>query len=116
MGTIQSHLTDLEHRSLVQVAQLEPDLEYIFRHALVQDAAYGSLLKQDRKRLHHSVAATLEHLFPLRLEELAPLLAMHFDRAGLDERSLHYFALAGDSAARRSANAEAVTHYTRAIE
>jgi tetratricopeptide (TPR) repeat protein len=91
-------------------------LEYLFRHALVQDAAYGSLLKSDRRALHRTVAEALERLYPDRAAELSPMLARHFAEAGDDARALHYFTLAGDTAARLYANAEAITHYTHAIE
>ena len=57
-----------------------PELEYLFRHALVQDAAYGSLLKQERRGLHRAVADALEQLYPERRSELAAMLAYHLER------------------------------------
>src|SRR5256885_6437582 len=56
--TARAELNTLEASGLVQVAALEPELEYLFRHALVQDAAYSSLLKQDRRTLHRLAAET----------------------------------------------------------
>jgi tetratricopeptide (TPR) repeat protein len=114
--TAGDHLTVLESVGLVQLAQAQPDLEYLFRHALVQDAAYSSLVKQDRRQLHGQVGETLERLFPDRLDELAPLLAQHFDESGDSPRALHYYTRAGDRAAQQYANAEAAAHYTRAID
>lgn len=112
--SILPHLTALESSGLIRLAQAEPDLEYLFRHAMVQDAAYESLLKADRRWLHLVVGETLESEFPDRLEALAPQLASHFHEAG-DDRALKYFTLAGQAAARRYANAEAAHYYTQAI-
>lgn len=113
--TARTHLELLASAGLVQIAQVEPELEYLFRHALVQDAAYASLLKQDRRRFHQATAETLERLYPDRLEELAATLAHHFSTAD-DARALKYFELAGDVAYRRYALPEAVGHYSRALE
>ena len=106
----------LESAGLVQWAQTQPDLEYAFRHSLVQEAAYRSLVKPDRRQLHQAVAEALERIYADRAQELAPLLAHHFVESGEDERALKYYALAGDAAARAYANVEAAAHYTRAIE
>ena len=75
-------LDTLEARGLIRVATLQPELEYLFRHALLQDTAYGSLLKQERRALHQVVGQTLEELYPERAGELAAVLAMHFEQAG----------------------------------
>ncbi|MGH2521737.1 MAG: hypothetical protein ACRDH2_04455 [Anaerolineales bacterium] len=116
--TLSHHLTTLEASGLIRLAQIEPELEYLFRHALVQEAAYSSLVKSDRKLLHRTVGEALERTYPGQLDsrELAPLLGQHFSLAGDDARALHYFTLAGDAAARVYANAEAIMHYSRAIE
>jgi predicted ATPase len=68
---IDQQLGTLEHAGLIHLAQLQPDLEYLFRHVLVQDAAYDSLLRQDRRHLHRAVAEVLERLYPDRLDALA---------------------------------------------
>ena len=65
----RSELGTLEASGLIQVATLDPELEYLFRHALVQDAAYSSLLKQDRRALHRLAADTLLSLYPERKRE-----------------------------------------------
>ncbi|MGH2522989.1 MAG: tetratricopeptide repeat protein, partial [Anaerolineales bacterium] len=116
--SLGQQLHALEASGLIRLAQTEPELEYLFRHTLVQEAAYGSLVKQDRRHLHRKVGETLEHLYTDQLasREIAPLLARHFAEAGDDPRALHYFALAGDAAMRVYANAEAVLHYTHALE
>ena len=109
------HLTQLESAGLVRLARAHPELEYRFRHALVQDAAYDSLLKADRRRFHRAVGEALERLYPERLDEIAPALERHFNEAGDDERALRYATLAGDSAFGRSASQEAVFYYRRAL-
>src|SRR5262245_60270136 len=113
---LDTHLTTLESTGLIRPVMIEPELEYLFRHTLVQEAAYGSLLKTDRRSLHRQVGHCLEQLYPDHLTELAPVLAHHFVEAGDDGRALDYFTRAGEAAARVYANAEAVTHYTRALE
>ena len=104
----------LEASGLVQVAALEPELEYLFRHALVQDAAYSSLLKQDRRTLHRLAAETLLTLYPERRGELAAVIAMHFERAGDPAAAVEHFVVAGEHALERFANREALSFFDRA--
>lgn len=113
--SLNDRLSTLESSGLIRLAQAQPELEYLFRHTLFQEAAYASLLKGDRRGLHQLVGETLERLYPDRLEELAPVLARHYDEAGAGSRALDYYSLAGESAARRYANSEAVMHYSRAL-
>ncbi len=113
--TLVQHLGVLESAGLLRVAAAQPDLEYVFRHALIQDAAYASLVKRDRVQLHRVVGETLERLHAERRDEFAPVLARHFAEAGDDHRALEYFTLAGDVAARAYANTEATEHYAQAI-
>ena len=110
------HLVTLESFGLISLAQADPDLEFLFRHALVQDTAYESMLKADRKLLHHSVATALESHYANRLAELAPTLAYHFARAENTEKARGYFILAGESALSNYANAEAEKHYRAALD
>jgi len=113
---LSAHLARLESVGLVRVAQLEPELEYLFRHALIQDAIYQAMLKQSRREMHREVGDALESLFPDRAVELAPQLGAHFAEAGDDPRALKYLTLAGDSALDRYATAEAIQQYARAID
>jgi len=113
--TLRSQLAALENSGLISLIQSQPEVEYLFRHALIQDAAYVSLLKADRKKLHHLIGETLEHLSHERLDEFAPLLADHFDKSEDAARALKYYTLAGDAAARVYANTEAAQHYARAL-
>src|SRR5574341_948096 len=109
-------LTRLESSGLIRVAQLEPELDYLFRHTLVQEAAYESLLKQDRRTLHLAVGEAMEKLYADRLNEIAPLLGHHFDLAEDTDRALKYLTMAGDAELTRFATAEAILHFNRALE
>jgi predicted ATPase len=106
--SLRAHLGKLEASGLIHLAQVEPELEYLFRHALVQDAAYASLLKADRRVLHKAVGEALERLYPDQLasRELAPVLGRHFREAGDAGRAFKYYALAGEAALGTYANQE----------
>jgi tetratricopeptide (TPR) repeat protein len=110
------HLHALDRAGLTQLAQLEPDLEYVFSHGLIQDAAYESLLKQDRKILHQHVGEVLESLFPERRTELAAQIGQHYYASGDYPRAFTFLLEAGDNALSRYANQVAAIHYTLALE
>jgi tetratricopeptide (TPR) repeat protein len=112
--TVDTQLDTLEAKGLVRVAAYQPELEYLFRHALVQDAAYESLLKQERRALHRTVGEALEQLYPERRGELAAVLAMHFEQAGDTDRAVRYAMEAAQFALDRNAIAEAFGFYERA--
>ena len=114
--TVISELSRLESAGLIRLAQYEPELEYLFRHALVQDAAYGTLLKADRKRLHHAVGQAVEALYSDRLDELSAMLARHFQQAGDEQHALDYYLRAGDSALTAFANEEAECLFRNALD
>jgi class 3 adenylate cyclase/tetratricopeptide (TPR) repeat protein len=111
---VESGLVQLEDAELIRVQQQVPELEYIFKHGLVQEAAYGSILAERRRAIHRSVAEAIERLFADRLEELTSLLAYHFARAEDWEQAQAYLFKAGDQAGRMAADAEALEHYRQA--
>jgi tetratricopeptide (TPR) repeat protein len=111
---LEPQLAQLESAQLVR-RLTEDDLAYLFKHALVQDTAYESLLKHDRKRLHRAVAETLERAYSTRLDEFAARLAQHYAEAGDDAKTLEYATRAGDVAARVYANDEALIYFDQAI-
>ncbi len=113
--TLDDRLNLLRTAGLIRDAGTVSEKEYLFQHALLQEAAYDSLLKQDRKRLHLAVGNALEQSYPERLDELAPLLARHFAEASDDSRALTYFILAGEHALRQYAFPEVIAHYTSAL-
>ena len=87
------------------------DGAYIFKHALVQGAAYGSLLKGKRQGIHCRIAERLQEKFPERVESEPELAAYHFDAAVMPETAVDYWVRAGRRAIERSANLEAVAHF-----
>lgn len=95
---------------------IPPAATYIFKHALVRDAAYESLLKRRRQELHARIAASIEALFPQRAEGQPELLARHFSEAGLPEKAIAYWLRAGRLAANRCANMEAIAHLKLGLE
>ncbi len=109
------YLQHLEKTQLVQLAQMQPELEYIFCHALIQDTAYESLLQSDRREIHQTIGDTLERLYPARLNELAPTLGRHFALAQKTDKAISYFILAGDNAAEVYAWQEAIQWYEQAL-
>jgi len=112
--TTETQVSTLEAKGLIRLATAQPEIEYLFRHALVQDAAYGSLLKQERRGLHAQVGEALEVLYPDRREELAAVLAMHFEQAGETDKAIDYFVAAGHYGAKRNAVREAYDAFDRA--
>jgi tetratricopeptide (TPR) repeat protein len=109
-----TELDTLEAKGLIRLAAARPELEYLFRHWLVQDAAYGSLLKQERRELHRLVGDALESLYPDRLAELAGVLALHYEQAGETDRAIEYLTAAGRYALDRNAIVEAFDAFDRA--
>lgn len=113
---LDRHLNTLQRVEIIREAARVPELEFMFRHELTRDAAYQSILKKRRREFHEKVGQALEELFPERRDELAPVLAHHFLEAGDTERALKNYTVAGDTAVRLFANAEAISHYSKAIE
>lgn len=112
--TADTQLDTLVAKGLVKEAAVLPEHEYLFRHALVQDAAYGSLLKQERRELHGRVGEALEQLYPDRVGELAPVLAMHFEQAGETAKAITYFVAGGEHALEQNAIQEAYSAFDHA--
>ncbi|MCA1407741.1 hypothetical protein I6F26_26770 [Ensifer sp. IC3342] len=93
-----------------------PATTYVFKHALVRDAAYESLLKRQRQELHARIATAIETRLPQLAEMQPELVARHFGEAGLTEKAGPYWLRAGRLAAGRSANAEAIAHLRAGLE
>jgi predicted ATPase len=93
-----------------------PEATYSFKHALVQDAAYGTLLKSRRQQLHAGIAQVLEEQFPEAAESQPELLAHHCTQAGLPAEAAAYWLSAGRRALKSSATSEAVVQLTRGLE
>jgi class 3 adenylate cyclase/predicted ATPase len=113
---LEDALSQLLDAGLIYRHGLPPDVTYEFKHALVQDVAYQSLLKGSRLQFHKRIAHALEEHFPETAETEPELLARHFTEAGLAEQAVAYWQRAGRRAAERSANLEAVAHLTKGLE
>ncbi|MBI3914582.1 MAG: tetratricopeptide repeat protein [Chloroflexi bacterium] len=112
---LSTTLTQLETEQLLRRLS-EPDLAYLFKHTLTQETAYQSLLRENRREMHRRVAQAYEQIFSDALDDHAAILATHYENAGDDAKTLEYSIRAGDAAARKYANAEAILHYARAVE
>ena len=93
-----------------------PDATYMFKHALLQDVAYASLLKSQRQQFHARTAQVLEQQYTETVAAHPELLAHHSTEAGLIEHALPYWQKAGQRANQRSTHVEAVGHFTTALE
>ncbi len=109
-------LNDLEVAGLIRLATTQPEIEYLFRHALLQDAAYETLLHAERRRLHRAVGQALERLSPARLDEMAGVLARHFAEAGDNAQAAEYSLRAARRAVASYAYGEALRHLQIALE
>ncbi len=92
-----------------------PEAHYTFKHALVRDAAYQSLLKTRRRELHGRIAEALRHRFPQRVSDQPELVARHLTEAERTEDVIPLWQQAGERSARASANVEAIAHFRQAI-
>jgi class 3 adenylate cyclase/predicted ATPase len=92
-----------------------PNESYKFKHALVQDAAYSTLLRDQRKELHARIATTLEQRFPDRVSTEPEVLADHFFQAGLADAAIKYWHAAGRRATERAGSVEAVAYFDKAL-
>jgi predicted ATPase len=108
-------LRRLVESELIFQRGVPPQARYRFKHALVQDAAYHSLLRANRRVQHHRVAEALEKQFPETAEKQPELLAYHYTEAGLAERAVTYWRRAGQQSAKRAANIEAIDHFRRGL-
>jgi len=115
-AALKSALAQLEQSGLVFRRGEPPEAVYSFKHALVRDAAYESLLKSRRQQLHGQIARTLEERFSDIVASQPEIVAYHFTEAGLIEPAVDYWLKAGQHAARRSADAEALDHLRRGLK
>ncbi len=109
-------LAQLVRAELVFQRGAPPDAEYTFKHALVQDAAYSTMLRGRRQQIHARVAATLESRFPEIVASQPQLMALHCAEAGFSEKAISYRLKAGQQAVARSAMTEAVAQLQRGLE
>jgi len=113
---LQSALDQLIAAGLVFQQGIPPHANYLFKHALVQDAAYGTLLREPRRALHARIAEAIESRFPEIAESQPELLARHFTEAGLIAEAAAMWGKAGQRSLERSALVEATTQLTHALD
>jgi predicted ATPase/class 3 adenylate cyclase len=113
--TFSEALVRLVGSDLVLRRGQPPNATYVFKHALIQDVAYATLLKSRRVELHARIAAALEAQFPAIVERQPELLARHLSEAGIHDRAVDGWLRAGRLARQRSANKEAIGHLTIAL-
>jgi TOMM system kinase/cyclase fusion protein len=115
-GTVRQGLHQLVEAEFLYQSGLPPQATYLFKHALIQDAAYQSLLKSTRQHYHQRIAQVLEERFPETVASQPELLAYHYTEAGLTEQAMPYWQRAGQRAVERSAHVEAISHLTKGLE
>jgi class 3 adenylate cyclase/tetratricopeptide (TPR) repeat protein len=115
-GELEGFLQELKALEIIYEQGLLPEPAYIFKHAVIQDVAYQSLLVQRRKEIHRAVGRAIEELYPDRLAEHYAELAHHFVEGEQWDEAFRYSVVAGDRAAHAFASAEARRHYAQALE
>src|SRR6516225_8995568 len=113
---LQASLARLVASELVFQNGTPPDAIYTFKHALVQDAAYTSLLRTTRQELHRRIAEALESLSPELIDSQPELFARHYTEAGLVEKSVFYLNKAGHKSVARAAIVEAAAHFQKGLD
>jgi len=114
--TLQRELAQLVDAEFLFQRGLPLQARYVFKHALIQDAAYQSLLKSKRQQYHSQIAQVLEEWFTGIKETEPELLAHHYTEAGFIAQAIPYWQQAGQKASQRSANLEAIAHLTKGLE
>jgi class 3 adenylate cyclase/tetratricopeptide (TPR) repeat protein len=112
---VQQALEALKRLELIYETRVFPEPTYRFKHVVIQDVAYQSLLEQQRQEMHGAIGRAMEDLFADRREEQAALLAYHYAHSMHHEQAIAYALLAGDQATRLYAHAEATTYYTQVL-
>ena len=115
-GTLQRGLQQLVAAELLYQQGLPPNATYRFKHALIQDAAYQSLLRSTRQQYHQRIAQVLEERFPAICETQPELLAQHYTEGGCVAQAISYWQQAGQRAMQHSAPLEAIAHLSKGLE
>jgi class 3 adenylate cyclase/tetratricopeptide (TPR) repeat protein len=112
---LNQHLSHLVFHELLYQRGLPPTASYTFRHALVHEVAYQSLLRKTRQKYHRRIAEVLATEFPEKIQENPEIMAHHCNEAGDYESAVQYWMRAGRMAIQRSANADATAHLNNAL-
>jgi class 3 adenylate cyclase/tetratricopeptide (TPR) repeat protein len=111
-----SVLSLLEQADIIYRVGISPSVRFAFKHVLLRDAIYDSLLRSKRQQVHADVAAILEHDFPELVENRPEILAYHFQEAGNHQRAIRCWFESGKRALAHSANVEAIANFRKALE
>ena len=115
-ATLEDGLSALESADLIRKRDVDPDLEYLFKHALTQEVSYQGLLRSRRQELHGRVGQAMEKLLGDRKREYSESIAYHFQNSDTPTRAVRYLVIAGKKAIERYALAEAETYYESAYD
>ena len=112
--SVDDCLYKLERVGLIRPRSLHPELEFIFKHALIQEVSYGSLLRSERQRVHERIGLTMERVFQDRLSEFDETLAIHFQKSTATIKATEYLIRSGTKALRRCALDESDQYFKQA--
>jgi class 3 adenylate cyclase/tetratricopeptide (TPR) repeat protein len=113
---LDHHLHRLEQFDLIRIRSLQPELEYVFKHALTQEVVYSGLLKRERQAVHERIALVMEQLFRERLSEFYETLAFHFKRGQSLHKAVNYLMKSGEKSLKRYAVEESHQYYQEAFD
>jgi class 3 adenylate cyclase/tetratricopeptide (TPR) repeat protein len=113
---IDKSLTGLERLDLIRTISTQPDLEYIFKHALIQEVVYNAILKKDRRSIHERIGTVIEAIYHDRLPDFYDTLAFHFKQGQSLHKAVDYLMKAGEKSLNRYALDEAHQYYREAYE
>jgi class 3 adenylate cyclase/tetratricopeptide (TPR) repeat protein len=113
---LDHHLHRLEQFDLIRIRSLQPELEYVFKHALTQEVVYSGLLKKERQAVHERIALVMEQLFRDRLSEFYETLAFHFKRGQSLQKAVDYLMKSGEKSLKRYAIEESDQYYQEAFD
>jgi predicted ATPase len=110
------YLSILRHLDLINIRSYQPDLEYLFKHALTQEVVYNGLLKKERQTIHERIGAVIEELFSDRLPEFYEALAFHYQRGRSVDKAIEYLMNSGEKSLNRYALEESHRYFKDAFE
>lgn len=117
VGTdLSNHLRQLQRLQFLQETRRRPEIQYAFKHALIREVVYQTLLQRSRSELHLKAGTVMENLFDARLSEYENIIAEHFLRAEVWDKAAEYLLRAGDESTRLHAHSEARLHYAKGME
>ena len=109
-------VSGLERLDIIKARSVQPELEYIFKHAITQEVVYNNLLKKERREIHERIGSVVEELFKDRLSEFYETLAYHFKQGQSVHKAIRYLMMSGEKSMRKYAVEEADQYYTEAFE